>query len=219
MTRDQIRRILGLSAKIILGLAFLALVMFTVLAKVGGNSPALQDAAEGFIAEISAHRAVITTFKGLYFFPQVRLDFEDLSLYPPHGPQESALVLDRFQMSSDFNDVIFRTGRFRALNIEGLRANPGFIIPAAVDIEKTLIEEQKKENSPSVFYYVLIGYVGRTPARLSIPVDTFGDDADREYRLRFDQLSLLQLGTMPPMPLPIEAIWTLLQQQKAQARP
>lgn len=219
MIRSRMRRFIGLSMKIVLGLALLFLVMFTVLAKVGGTSSALKDAAEGLIGDLSGHRAVISTFRGLYFFPQVRLDFSDLSLYPIQAPREVVLTLGRFQMESDFADVIFRTGRFRALNIEDLQSRPGVILPAALRIEKTLIEEQKKETGPSAFFYVLIGHVERTPARLSIPVDTFGDGADREYRLRFDQLSMLQLGTMPPLPLPITAIWETLQQQKSAPPP
>ena len=196
--------------RIFFGIFFAAaffLLIFTFLANLGGKSDTLKHSTQDFISEITGKSAHIGTLNQLNFFPLIVVDFEELVLHASPARIDKPITLGSFKTLSDFWDVSWRTGKFRALNFSNFRAPAGSLCKKELILDTGVITQ----TSDTDFVYTISGRIGDKELRIDIPTNAYGTDPDRKYQLNFELPVSVRIGKNNLEPLPITELWKKLE--------
>lgn len=178
-------------AKIVLVLAAIVLVFVTVLANIGGSSPALKQGIEDYLGALSGRPARIGTLNHIRFFPTIRIDFSDLALGAdadtPVARAASA------QLAFYFWDVAMGTGRVRALNIQDFTAEAGVFTPRALAVQSVQIVEGPEGEDAAL---TAQGRYGDAPFTLDIGMQRYGSGESVAYGFAQEKPFLLTFADM-----------------------
>lgn len=175
--------------KIIFFVSAFFLVIFTVLANMGGKSDALKQMVEQFIAESSGYDAKIETLNGVTFFPSLSCDFENLDLYKRSLPGIPAAHVDRLRISLGFWDVLASNGKIKLLDAHGIKAMPGVLLDKAIRIDAAAIAD----DGPNAAFEGK-GSIGDAPLDFSMSMKVFGEGRKKKYRFGLERDFSLALG-------------------------
>ncbi|MCD8494168.1 MAG: hypothetical protein LRY39_01975 [Alphaproteobacteria bacterium] len=114
-------------------------VILTTLSALGGKSETLKAGVEQFFTRASGHPAYVETLEGLHFFPDFRMDIAGLDILDKEEEGSPIIHLESLKMAMGFWDMIGRTGRIEALDLEGLRFMPGLVHSRKVTVERLAI--------------------------------------------------------------------------------
>lgn len=171
-------RLLWTGFKILIFIAIFLFIVFTVMANLGGSSQTLKASIEEYISDVSGYRAQIGTLKRVSFFPMISFDFEDLEL--SSARQGSVAEVQAVSLYMDFFDVMFSTGKFRRIRIEGFEARAGLLLAPPIRVKKLYIDAQEFEEP----FLRLEGNIGDKPVEASMKLERYGSAPGRaEYRL------------------------------------
>jgi hypothetical protein len=120
------------------------LIIFTVIARMGGDSEPLRLSIEDYISDATGMDASVEKLNGLHFFPVMIIDFQNLSLTQA-DEQEPAVTVERVRMAASFFDVLWQTGKFKALGLSQLKAAPRTIMEQSVTIDDMSIQVEKQD--------------------------------------------------------------------------
>lgn len=126
---------LNLLFKITFFVAAFLLVIFTVLANMGGNGDFHKNAIEQFASEATGYYARVKLLHNLTYFPTIGADFEDMDFLDDPIEDIGRIHIDRTQVALSFWDVAARNGKMKALNVQGLHALPGTIFEKPVNLK------------------------------------------------------------------------------------
>jgi hypothetical protein len=129
-------------------------IILTALTNIGGSSDVLKEAIEDFITDNSAFEARIETLHNMNFFPDIVIDFENLSLRSKESTQQ-AIHIAKVKISMGFFDVMFRTQKYKIVDVENANVVGGVLFnrPFLVSSIKILDDS----NQPRL---VVIGKIG-----------------------------------------------------------
>lgn len=140
---SKLRRRLRRVFRIFLVVAVLSGLGLLALNAVGGKGDALKQGAQDFLHQISGMEPSIDRFGGVTFFPSVSGDIGDIGFSSGGG---TPLRIGHLEFSIGFWDVMFSTGRLRALEILDAWAAPGLYTRDAVSLDRIGIDPV--ENAP-----------------------------------------------------------------------
>jgi hypothetical protein len=126
--------------KVAFGFGAVLLIVLTVLANVGGKSETLKQSVEEFIGENTPYRATVGQFNGMTFFPDIAFDFESVEMYDKKTADLS-MVVGKVQIAFGFWDVMFSTGKIKALTIEKFMAEKDRLLNPPFNLESLKITE------------------------------------------------------------------------------
>lgn len=127
--------------KILFCVTAVLLIIFTVMANIGGASDPLKRSIEGYVSESTGMNARVGKLNNMSFFPDVAFDFEETEI-SPRGRMDAVMAIGKVQVAFGFWDVMFGTGKVKVINIENFRALPGYLIESDVRIDKISIVEE-----------------------------------------------------------------------------
>ncbi|MCC7304915.1 MAG: hypothetical protein IT558_01495 [Alphaproteobacteria bacterium] len=166
------------------------LVMFTVLANIGGDSEALKLSIEQYAAENSGMHARVGKLNRMTFFPTISFDFEDTELRRELSDDIPAVHVDRVQLALSFWDVSFGSGKIKAFGVDGLKIMPGVWLDKTVEIRSVAIYDEGEDTAK----VEAKGFIGATPVTLQIGIEAFGKDRSRKYRIGLHEGFSVALG-------------------------
>jgi len=180
---------LGRLFKLTLFLAIFAVIIFTVLSKIGGNEPHHQQIIEQYASEISGYSARVQKFNSLNFFPLIIIDFERMEFRESAAAEVDALFnttftdpvmyLEKAYIVSSFWDVVFGTGKFRILDLSNIYIIPGIFLEDDIVFNTISIIE----NEDGTAHLQANGKIAETPFEIRKPVKTFGKAPKKTYRI------------------------------------
>ncbi len=128
--------------------AFL-LVIFTVMANMGGNSDTLKGAIEEFLAGSTGYQVKISTLNHMSFFPTIGIDIEDVQMRPNAEVPDRLISVGSARAAMSFWAVTFSSGKLRVLDIEEFHALAGTLNPQPLYLEHVgILETEDEYESP-----------------------------------------------------------------------
>lgn len=168
------RKLAGKLFKIALITGIVFFIIFSVMARLGGNSPLYKEAMEGFVGGLFGGTAQAGAFEGLKFFPTIWLDIGQIVVTDAQGAQMGEIA--RAQVALGFWDMVFSTGKIARLNIEGLSARAGIFGPAELSLDQGAIFEKDGE-----VYFKAEGAWGQLPFFLRAGMESLGTPQKPRY--------------------------------------
>jgi hypothetical protein len=138
------RRWIGTTLKVLFCVAATLLIIFTVMANIGGTSPTLKKSIEEFIEDGTGYRAEIGTLHNMSFFPDIAFDFESTELYRT-GQIDAVAYAGRVQVAFSFWDVMASTGKIKKLNIEHFITMPDILLKTQLTVDSLKIVDNGEE--------------------------------------------------------------------------
>ena len=124
-----------------------AMVIFTVLANMGGNNETLHEGVTHFISEISGGRPVeLGKLNYMGFFPTVRVDMEDVAIYARAGDKVPLISLESFRLGIPFWNVATRLPRISEFYVQNFEAIKGVLIPEEFQHQKAVHRSRPGER-------------------------------------------------------------------------
>ena len=134
-------------SKVTFFVAAFFLVIFTVMANMGGNSDTLKQSIEQYLAETTGLVVKIETLNKMTFFPNISIDVEKVHMYRPDVENQPVVTVGRLFGSISFASVALGKRQLKGLELEDMTAAPGTLNAQEVVIESAGIlgaEEQGK---------------------------------------------------------------------------
>lgn len=184
------KRWLWKSLKIFLIAGAISVVLFTVLARLGGNSPVLRESVEQYIREATLYEPRVGRLNHMNFFPTVIIDFDNLELRPKGfktGP--SVITVQKIFLASSFWDVITHSGKVSALHVQGLQAQSGSFLEKPLTLEHLSILTNEKTGKSILRGD---GSIEETPFYVSLSLEVFGKPPVQKFRI--DKQKKLEAG-------------------------
>lgn len=122
------------------------LVIFTVMANMGGNSDTLKQSIEQYLAETTGLVVKIETLGKMTFFPNISIDVEKIHMYRPDVENQPAVTIGRLFASISFASVAFGKKQIKGLELEDLTASPGVLNAQEVFFENAGILGAEEEG-------------------------------------------------------------------------
>lgn len=191
-TKRSLRRIIWNTIKIGFFVSVFIFVSLTVLNRVGGDAEMYQTMTEEIITNITEKNARIGKFNGMYFFPYISLDFEDLVITDTDQAETILLTADHIKFSVDFWDVIARRGYFHEFYIDNLQTGNGYISEEPLIISEAHTDSQDGQ-APSL---TLKGQWGQDPINGSISLTEIEAPPYQRYKLGGEGPLTLSLGSL-----------------------
>ena len=168
------------SVKAVFIIAGLLGVTLFMLARIGGQSEPLKIAIEDFISESSGLQARIGEFGGFYIFPNIAVEFGDVSFTQP-GAQTPVARIGKASVGMGFFDVVFGAGRLKALDIQNVQVDAGVVTRDALLIDTLGIQDDVADASSAAL--VVHGLLGEMPLKASAALHAAGEGVKRVYSL------------------------------------
>ncbi len=117
-------------------LGIIALMMIVSLKMVERFPDPLREGFQQYLSQAYNTNATIGQLEKIAFFPKIDVRASDITM---HNNANAALIdmeIKSIAIQSPFWSMIFNTGHLNRLMVEGLKANAGFILPHAIEINK-----------------------------------------------------------------------------------
>lgn len=178
LPKSEERGWLPFLAKLTFFLAVILVVLLAVLSSLGGKSEVLHRATEDFISARIGGKAAIGTFNQMTFYPNLSVDFEDLSVEGVAGARSGQNILsaEKVTIAVGFWDMTFGTGKLKTLNIVKLRAAPGALIDKGLSVDRLAIIDEGDEA-----FVRSEGKIGSSPYSVSATLEKTGKGKGRKY--------------------------------------
>src|SRR5262249_31243184 len=137
------KRWISLGLKTIFFAVAFFLIIFTVMANMGGSSDTLRESIEQFISESTGYKARVGHLSAMTFFPDISFNFENMELYG-ESSAEPAVYTGSVKVALDFWDVMMNTGKIKTFNIRKFRALPGVIFESAFALDELAITDKEE---------------------------------------------------------------------------
>ncbi|GJL86057.1 MAG: hypothetical protein DHS20C02_18320 [Micavibrio sp.] len=169
--------------------AFL-LVIFTVMANMGGSSDTLKSAIEEYMAGSTGYEVEVETLNKMTFFPSISIDIERVRMFEPGTDFAPVVTIGRLYGALGFRSVAFSAGEIKAFDLDELHAQPGVLnsqavfienigIVGAEDSEKALLQGRGKLGVHDVSFQV----------EMEIAGDAYKFGPDRPFELTVGDLN------------------------------
>lgn len=175
---EKERKWLGRLAKIAFFVTAFFLVIFTVMANMGGSSDTLRSAVEEYFAQSTGYVTRIEKLNRMSFFPDMAVDVENVQMKRQLSSEEPAILIGRFEAGISFMDATLGTGKIKKFNIAQLSSLPGTILPQSLYIEKAQINDPG-EGDTALFEG--FGQIGQTDLSFQTDMKAFGLPGHRKY--------------------------------------
>jgi len=178
--------------RILKWLAIFAVVIFillTVLSRLGGNSDVLKGAVEDFLTDNTPYSVHVQTLNEMRFFPNMALDVSGVEFREGgDGTGEAAIRVGNARFALGFVDVMFRPGRFKIIEINGIDAMAGSLHSKAVQLERIGVDEvggkAVLKAHGAIGKHKLVAWVNlEEKGKPTSPVYSLGDKRDFEINL------------------------------------
>ena len=164
-------------SKIVFFIVAFFLVIFTILANMGGHSDNLKTYVEEFITQNTGYKAKIKTLNGLSFFPTIALDFEGLDMYRGAIGDIPLVHADRFHVALSFWDMMTNDGKIKILSAIGVKAMPGVLLDKPFTFDTIDIADAQ----PGQAQLEGKGTIGSNPFSFSVQMSASGEGHARKY--------------------------------------
>ncbi|MGB4057556.1 MAG: hypothetical protein WBK77_05690 [Alphaproteobacteria bacterium] len=161
--------------KLTFWIAAFFIVIFTVMANMGGSSDTLRESIEGFISESTGYQAKVGKLNNMSFFPDVTFDFAMVEMYRKEITTP-VVTAGKVQVAFGFWDVMARTGEVKAINIESVEAMPGVLLKDRVSIHHISILDAT--DGPR---FEAVGSVGAHDFEITAGMNVTGSGRRKEY--------------------------------------
>lgn len=117
------------------------LVIFTIMANMGGSSDMLKEGIESFAGKALGNRpAKIRKLHNMSFFPSFSVSFEDLRVMPYPESRDEVLSIGKLHAKMGFFDMMMSSAKFKAFLIEDLKIKKGFFTQRDILARKIYID-------------------------------------------------------------------------------
>ncbi len=173
--KPQRRRWLGTTFKVLFCVLAGLILIFAVLANLGGSSDALKKSIEEFVAENTGYDAKVGKLNNMNFFHDIVLDFENTEFFR-RGQIDVVMTAQKIQLAFGFWDVMARTGKIKKMNIEGFRALPETLMDKSVRVDSLAIVDT--ESGPRM---ESVGLIGDRSFSVSYSMESSGLGGGKKY--------------------------------------
>lgn len=178
--------------KIVFFVAAFFIVIFTVLANMGGNSEGLRSTVEQLATDTTGYQAKLGKLNNVTFFPSISVDVENLELFRAGIKDVPAIRADRIRTSMGFWDVTFRNGRIKALAVENVRALSGVFLDRPITIDTLAIADTSADEARME----IRGSIGAEKLNASVSMDPYGFGKARRYAFGPSRVLRAALGDL-----------------------
>jgi hypothetical protein len=180
MTEDVVgekprRRWFSTTFKVLFCVLAALILIFAVLANLGGSSETLKRSIEEYVAENTGYDAKVGKLNNMNFFPDIVLDFENTEFFR-RDQIDVVMAAQKVQVAFGFWDVMARTGKIKKMNIEGFRALPGTLLEKSVRVDRLAIIET--EGGPRM---ESAGLIGEHAFSVSYSMESSGLGGGKKY--------------------------------------
>lgn len=181
----------SLFLKIIFFLSAFLLIIFTVMANMGGSSDVLRESIEQFIGESTGYKTKITKLNKMTFFPDISFDFEGTTVGGGEAvsPQASA---DRVIIRLSFWDVMGNTGKIKKFEIKNFQAAPGTVFVQPLTFENVQIFDKDGEQGKAMLNGQ--GKIGDQKIEIAAQMQILGKGSSKKYSFGDPRIFNLSIG-------------------------
>lgn len=162
-------------------IAIVLYVSLMVLSRIGGSSDTLRSGLEGYLNDATGLTAHIGKLIDARFYPEQKVDVENVSLYESAGGGGSSVVtVGKASIATGFwSNMSGRTG-YRVMDLRNARIAPGVLLPQELRIERAGIQA----DDPAKPLFVIRGEYGGKPVDGTVLLSSKKTRSGKvEYRL------------------------------------
>ena len=193
MTAEEKKSWVSTAAKILFFVLAFFVVIFTVMANISGNGDTFREAVEEYMTGATGYHASVGKLNHAALFPNIMFDFEEMELRNEIEDQTPAATVEKIQVKFGFFDIMLGNGRFKTLNVEGVRAVPGVILPKTVKLDALAVEELE-DGKKTVLRAT--GAIGQDTFMAQTDIDVFGEGKGRAYSFGGQRHFTARLGDL-----------------------
>jgi hypothetical protein len=169
---------LGTLLKVVFFTGAALLLVFTVMANMGGSNDTLKGAVEQFLTDASGYQSTVTKLNRMNFFPTIGLNMEGIEMHRADGDYDTAVTIGKVDIAMGFWDVTFNTGKIKKLTVENASVLPGVILSHPMHVEKISIEEDQGDLA----FFEGRGVIGPHNFSFQADMEASGISGARKYR-------------------------------------
>lgn len=158
-------------------LGVLLIISITIMANIGGNGEGYRTAVEDFLMQTTGYPAQVDKLNEIAFFPNVSFDFEGVTLFESVGSEIPIAQIKRAFVSVGFWDIMFQTGKFKALDVESLQVRKGTLLNNSIHLEHL----STGVNAKGADKMTATGYIGAVPAKFIVDINASGEGRNTSY--------------------------------------
>ena len=168
------------------------LIIFTVLANMGGTNETLHGGVEDFVRELSGGYPVkLEKLNNMSFFPRIGVDAQGLEILSSPESKVPIVSIGRVQAFMGFWKVATQDPRFSSIYLEDVRAIKGVFGPNELYIEKIFIDHDIESETAVLRGN---GKSGIHPWTMSMGLDVFGKNGKYTYRMPYKAQILFNIA-------------------------
>ena len=160
------------------------LVIFTIMANMGGSSNMLREGIEGFASKAFGNRpAKIEKLHNMSFFPSFSVSFEGLKILPYPESTNEIISIGKMHAKMSFFDMMMSSAKFKSFLIEDFRVKKGMFLQRDLVADKIYIDHDVSKNTS---FLKGEGLLGPYNWDMAIGIDASGSGGVYKYRLDGD---------------------------------
>lgn len=170
--------------------AFIVFVIFTAMSRMGGNNDTLKGAIENYLTEATGYHTSIHKLNNMSFFPNINFDFEGAELRSDIMQDIPDITIDSVKVTMGFWDTMSGSGRFKDVQIEGMRTASNALIDKPLNVARMGI--MKADDGQPKF--MAVGYVGEQEALVEMDMKNEGSQYKPVFEFGENRTFTLRIG-------------------------
>ncbi|MDH5723598.1 MAG: hypothetical protein OEY94_09795 [Alphaproteobacteria bacterium] len=160
------------------------LVIFTIMANMGGSSDMLREGIESFASRSFGNRpAKIEKLHNMSFFPSFSISFEGLKILPYPESTNEIISIGKMHTKMSFFDMMMSSAKFKSFLIEDFRVKKGMFFQRDSVADKIYIDHDVSKN---ISFLKGEGLFGPYNWNAALGVNVSGSGGVYKYRLDGD---------------------------------
>lgn len=181
-----VRKLVNLSFVLIfiLGLCFIA------LSSIGPKNPALKGGIEQYLTSLTGYKTHVGEFNGLWFFPHMRMDMEQIIFTRGDGLDLEAIGgIEQVTVASDFIDFILSRNRVRDFTLRNAFADAGIL-----DRDSIVLNQAVVGGLGDDAHFMADGLRGTVPFTMRVALHATGREGAARYKILRHAPFMMVLG-------------------------
>ncbi len=169
------KRAFNIVIKLAVVIAIVIGLMILTLKLLERQPEPLQQGIEQYLSEATGLNARIGTMRTLRLFPDLDVGLDNVTFYKVSDPDFFPMEIERFDVTMPFLSLMVQNAKFRAMNVQNLKAKEGILLKKSLEVTSARIEEKPDQNAD----IVVEGKYDGAPMRMTVGFENTSNDPQR----------------------------------------
>lgn len=127
--------------------------MIVILHRLSWQNDSLREGAEEFLSNVSSTRAVIQQLNFLGFYPNIKIDVENVVFQEIGDPTNALMTMEALEFSMPFSHYVFNKKTLENISIKNFQTEGGFPFDKALLLKAVNLKTSKEEAAGAIFEF------------------------------------------------------------------